>query len=126
MLWAAWLSGAFAQEADSALPGRMVTSQALESKIAEAQAATDMTEEAKTRLVERCRKASRNLHAARDNAASAATFRRMAEGAPAPKGLLSELLDAGKPGGFVDGLDYEIDYGRTGHCSPRPPTRRCA
>ena len=83
MLWAAWLSCACAQEADSALPGWLVTSQALESKLAEAQAATDRTEEAKTQLVELYRKALSNLQTAKDNAASAATFRRRAERAPA-------------------------------------------
>ncbi len=83
LLWATWLSCASAQEADGALPGWLVTSQALESKIAEAEAATDRTEEAKTELIELYRKALSNLQTAKDNAASAATFRRTAEGAPA-------------------------------------------
>ena len=83
LLWAAWLSCAWAQEVDSALPGWLVTSAALESKIAEAEAATERTEEAKTRLIELYRKALSNQQAAKDNAASAATFRRTAEGAPA-------------------------------------------
>ena len=82
-LWAAWLSCACAQESDSALPGWLVTSKTLESKIAEAEAATDRTEEAKTQLSELYRKALSNLQAAKDNAASAATFRRRAERAPA-------------------------------------------
>ena len=83
LLWATWLSCASAQEADGALPGWLVTSQALESKIAEAEAATDRTEEAKTELIELYRKALSNLQTAKDNAASAAKFRRTAEGAPA-------------------------------------------
>ncbi len=50
-LWTAWLSSACAQEAESLLPGWLVTSSTLESKIAEAEGATDRTEEAKTQLV---------------------------------------------------------------------------
>ncbi len=83
MLWAVWPSAASAQAADSALPGWLVTSEVLESKIAEAEAATDRTEEAKTQLIGLYQKALSNLQAAKDNAASAATFRRRAERAPA-------------------------------------------
>jgi hypothetical protein len=70
MLWAAWPPCACAQEADSALPGWLVTSQALESKITETEAATDRNEEAKTKLIELYRKGLSNVQAAKENAAS--------------------------------------------------------
>ena len=109
MLWAAWLSCAFAQEADSALPESLVTSSALESKIAEAQAATDMTEAAKTRLVELYRKALSNLQAARDNEASAATFRRTVENAPAEIQAIEAALAPDARAEPLEGLDADAD-----------------
>ncbi len=109
MLWAAWLSCAFALDADSALPESLVTSSALESKIAEAQAATDMTEEAKTRLVELYRKALSNLQAARDNEASAATFRRTAENAPAEIQAIEAALAPDARAEPLEGLDADAD-----------------
>ena len=104
-LWAAWLSSASAQEADGGLPGWLVTSEALESKIAEAQAATDRTDEAKTRLIDLYRKALSDLQAAKDNAASAATFRRRAERAPAEiRAIRTALTPDGRPEP-MDGLE---------------------
>jgi len=109
MLWAAWPSCACAQEADSALPGWLVTSQALESKLAEAQAATDRTEEAKTQLIELYRKALSNLQAARDNVASAATFRRTAERAPAEIQAIRAALAPDAQAEPLKGLDADSD-----------------
>ena len=109
MLWAAWLSCACAQEADSALPGWLVTSQALESKIAEAEAATDRTEEAKTQLIELYRKALSNRQAAKDNAASAATFRRTAEGAPTEIQAIRAALAPDTEIDPIDGPDADAD-----------------
>jgi hypothetical protein len=83
-LWAACLSCACAQEADSALPGWLVTSQALESKIAEAQAATDRTEEAKTQLIELYRQALSNLQTARAGTFHPAAAHRVAGGETRP------------------------------------------
>ena len=109
MMWAAWPSCAFAREADSALPESLVTSSALESKIAEAQAATDMTEEAKARLVELYRKALSNLQAARDNEASAATFWRTAENAPAEIQAIEAALVSDARAEPLEGLDADAD-----------------
>ena len=109
LLWAAWLSCASAQEADSALPGWLITSQALESKIAEAEAATDRTEEAKTQLIELYRKALSNLQAAKDNAASAATFRRRAERAPAEIQAIRAALAPDAQAAPMEGLDADAD-----------------
>ena len=109
ILWAAWISCAFAQDADSALPGWLVTSQGLESKIAEAQAATDRTEEAKTQLIELYRKALSNLQAAKDSAASAATFRRRAERAPAEIQAIRAALAPDAQAEPMDGLDAAAD-----------------
>jgi potassium efflux system protein len=109
MLWAAWLSCACAQEADSALPGWLVTSEALESKIAETEAATDRTEEAKTQLIELYRKALSNVQAAKDNAASAATFRRRAERAPAEIQAIRAALAPDAQSEPLDGIDAAAD-----------------
>jgi potassium efflux system protein len=87
------------------LPGWLVTSETLESKIAEAEAATDRTEEAKTQLIDLYRKALSNLQAAKDNAASAATFRRRAERAPAEiRAIRAALAPDARPEP-MDGLD---------------------
>jgi len=109
MLWAVWLSSAWAQEPDSALPGWLVTSQALESKISETQAATDRTEEAKTQLIELYRKALSNVQAAKDNVASAATFRRRAERAPAEIQAIRAALAPDAGAEPLDGLDATAD-----------------
>ncbi len=109
LLWATWLSCASAQEADGALPGWLVTSQALESKIAEAEAATDRTEEAKTQLIELYRKALSNLQTAKDNAASAATFRRTAERAPAEIQGIRAALAPDAEAEPMDGPDATAD-----------------
>jgi len=109
VLWAPWVSCLFAQEADSALPGWLVTSQALESKIAEAQAATDRTEEAKTQLIALYRKALSNLQTAKDNAASAATFRRRAERAPAEIQAIRGALAPDAQAEPLKGLDAAAD-----------------
>jgi len=109
MLWAAWPSRACAQEADGALPGWLVTSEALESKIAETEAATDRTEEAKTQLIELYRKALGKVRAAKDNAASAATFRRRAERAPAEIQAIRAALAADARAEPMDGPDAAAD-----------------
>jgi potassium efflux system protein len=109
MLWAVWLSSAWAQEPDSALPGWLVTSQTLESRIAETEAATDRTEEAKTQLTELYRKALSNVQAAKDNAASAATFRRRAERAPAEIKAIRAALAPDAKAEPMDGLDAAAD-----------------
>jgi len=109
MLWAAWLSCAFAQEADSPLPGWLVTSQTLESKLVEAQAATDRTEEAKTRLIERYRMALSNLQTAKDNVALAARFRRTAERAPAEIQAIRAALAPDARAEPLKGLDADSD-----------------
>ncbi|EGV18681.1 MscS Mechanosensitive ion channel [Thiocapsa marina 5811] len=108
-LWAIWLSSACAQEADSLLPGWLVTSEALESKIAETEAATDRTEEAKTRLLELYRKALSNLQAAKDNAASAATFQRRAERAPVEIQSIRAALTPDARGGPLDSLEADAN-----------------
>jgi len=109
MLWAAWPSRACAQEADGALPGWLVTSEALESKIAETEAATDRTEEAKTQLIELYRKALGKVRAAKDNAASAATFRRRAERAPAEIQAIRAALAADARAEPMAGPDAAAD-----------------
>lgn len=109
MLWTVWLSCACAQEADSALPGWLVTAKALESKIAEARTANDRTEEAKTQLIELYRKALSNLQAAKDNAASAATFRRRAERAPAEIQAIRAALAPDARAAPTNGLDADAD-----------------
>ena len=105
ILWAAWLTSAYAQEADSPLPAWLVTSSTLESKIAEAEAQTDRTEEAKTHLIELYRKALSNLQAANDNAASAATFGRRAERAPAEIQAIRAALEPDARADPMDGID---------------------
>jgi len=109
VLWAAWMSAACAQEADSALPGWLIKPATLESKIAEAEAATDRTEEAKTRLIELYRKALSNIQAAKDNAASAATFRRTAERAPAEVQAIRAALAPDAPAEPMVDLDAAAD-----------------
>ncbi|NEX22309.1 mechanosensitive ion channel [Thiorhodococcus mannitoliphagus] len=110
LLWAVWFSCASAQEADRTLPGWLVTSEALESKIAEAEAATDITDEAKTQLIELYRKALSNVQTARDNAASAARFQRSAEGAPAQiQAIRAALAPDAAPADPRDGLDADAD-----------------
>ncbi|EIC20773.1 small-conductance mechanosensitive channel [Thiorhodovibrio frisius] len=83
LLWMASLSLVGAQETESALAASPVTAEALESKIAEVEAATDMPEEAKSRLIELYRKALSHLRTAQDNEAAAAKFEQIAERAPA-------------------------------------------
>ncbi|MTW19597.1 mechanosensitive ion channel domain-containing protein [Allochromatium palmeri] len=109
LLWAAWLSSASAQEAESALPASLVTSQTIESKIAEAQAATDRTEEAKTQLIELYRKALSNLQAAKDNAASATRFRRTAERAPAEIQAIRAALAPDTQAAPLDDLEADAN-----------------
>ena len=79
-----------------ALPASLVTPEVIESKIAEVEAATDLTDEAKTKLVELYRKALSNLQTARSNAEAATAFRRAAETAPAQIQSLREALDESK------------------------------
>ena len=109
ILLAAWFPSSFAQEADSLLPAWLVTSSTLESKIAEAEAETDRTEEAKTQLIELYRKALSNLQTAKDNAATATTFRRRAERAPAEIQAIRAALEPDAGADPMDGLDAAAD-----------------
>ncbi|WP_425338433.1 hypothetical protein [Thiorhodococcus minor] len=87
----------------------MITSKALESKITEAQAATDRTEEAKTQLIELYRKALSNRQAAKDSAAAAARFRRTAELAPVEIQAIRAALSPDAQAEPLDGLDAAAD-----------------
>jgi potassium efflux system protein len=87
----------------------LVTSQTLETKIAETEAATDRTEEAKTQLIGLYRKALSNLQAAKDNTASAAKFRRTAERAPAEIETIRAALAPDVQSEPMDDLDATAD-----------------
>ncbi len=76
-----------------ALPTAVVTPQILESKIAEVEAAADLTEDAKTKLVELYRKAMSNMETARSREDAAAAFGLATETAPAQTQSLREELD---------------------------------
>ena len=79
-----------------ALPPSLVTPEILEAKIAEVEAATDLTDEVKSKLIELHRKALTNLQTARSHAEAAMAFSRAAETAPALIESLREALDEPK------------------------------
>lgn len=108
-LWTGWPSLACAQEDESLSPGWLVTSKALEAKIAEVQAAPDRTDQAKTQLIELYREALSNRQAAKDNTASAFTLRRRAERAPAEIQAIRAVLAADAQAEWMDGLDLAAD-----------------
>ena len=81
-IWPAWLNGA-ATESDSVYAGSTLTPAMLESRIAETEAAADLSEEVRGRLVELYRKALSQIEAARAHEAKVEEYRRAAEIAPA-------------------------------------------
>ena len=74
---------AAAGDLEGALPSSLVSAPVLEARIAEAQDAVDMTDEARDRLVAQYRKSLSNLETAQANEAAAAAYRGTAEDAPA-------------------------------------------
>ena len=77
----------------AALPTTSVTADVLQSRIADVEAATDVTDEARTKLVELYRKALSNLETATSNAQAAEDFRRAAQTAPAQVQAIRESMD---------------------------------
>ena len=86
---------AAAQTADAGPPASLVTSEVLESKIAETEATTGLAEEAKARLVELYRKGLSNLEAARAHKESAVAFQTTVETAPARIQAIRASLEPG-------------------------------
>jgi potassium efflux system protein len=82
IIWPAWLNGA-ATESDSVYAGSTLTPAMLESRIAETEAAADLSEEVRGRLVELYRKALSQIEVARAHEAKVEEYRRAAEIAPA-------------------------------------------
>jgi len=74
---------AAAGDLGGALPSSLVSAPVLEARIAEAQDAVDITDEARDRLVALYRKSLSNLETAQANEAAAAAYRGTAEDAPA-------------------------------------------
>ncbi|MGD8590393.1 MAG: mechanosensitive ion channel protein MscS, partial [Chromatiales bacterium] len=71
----------------------LVTPTILESKIAEVEAAADMPDDTKSKLVELYRKALNSLQTAKNNEEAAETFRRVTETAPVEMQALRERKD---------------------------------
>ncbi|MDX2503227.1 MAG: hypothetical protein QNL62_01935, partial [Gammaproteobacteria bacterium] len=85
---------AFAQEQKSEpIPASLVTTQVLESKIAETEAATSMEDQTKSRLIELYRKAQSNLEKKMSYQADADTFAKARKTAPVETEELRKTLD---------------------------------
>jgi len=82
LLQAVLTLAAAAQDTDGALPSPLVTAAVLEAKIAEAQDATDLTDDARERLIALYRKSLSNLEAARANQEAASAYRDLGKSAP--------------------------------------------
>ncbi|MCG6941405.1 MAG: mechanosensitive ion channel [Thiohalocapsa sp.] len=82
-LLAALAFAAAAEDTVDALPSPLVTAAVLDAKIAEVEAATDLTDEVRQQLIALYRKAQSNLETAQANAGAAAAYRETAETAPA-------------------------------------------
>ena len=111
LLWAGALApGALALEGDGEgiLPASLVTPAVIEAKIAEVEAATDLTDEARSRLVELYRKALSNLEAARADQEAAERLRRGVETAPAEIQAVRAALDPSGIPPAVESLDVTL------------------
>ena len=95
------------QDTEASLPASLVTAAVLESKIAETEAATGLSEETKARFVELYRKALSYLESARANQKSAAAFRRTAKTAPAQIQATRASLEPGAHPAPLDSLDAD-------------------
>lgn len=81
------------QDIGEVLRPALVTSEMLESKIAEAEAAADLPDEAKTKLVELYRKSLSNLQEASANAERTAAFESATRTAPTQTQLIHEKIE---------------------------------
>ena len=93
LLTLTWPVAAAGDDKAAVQPSSLVTPAMLESKIAEIEAAVDLTEEIKSKLVELYRKAFNNLQTASANAEAAEAFRRTTETAPVQTQALREAMD---------------------------------
>jgi potassium efflux system protein len=84
-----------------------VTTSALQAKIEEVEAAPDMEEEAKNKLVRLYRKALNNLQTAKSNAEAAEAFQRAAETAPARIEAIREAMEAAAAASPSDRLEID-------------------
>jgi potassium efflux system protein len=84
------------EEIGEVLRPTLVTSEILKSKIAETEAAPDLPDETKTKLVELYRKALSNLEQAEAHADRAGAFQQATQTAPAQTQLIHEQIEAAK------------------------------
>ena len=88
------LTAAAQVEVQDALPSSLVTPEILAAKIAEVEAAVDLQDESKTRLIELYRRALSNLEEANANAVQASSFEEAARTAPVQTQRIREELEA--------------------------------
>ncbi len=97
------------KDAPSAQPSISVTSEILESKIGEVEAATELQAGVKTQLVELYRNALSNLEEFNANTVRATAFEEATRTAPAQTQVIREQIEASKHTDPVDTLNVSID-----------------
>ncbi len=103
-------AGALALEGDGEgiLPASLVTPAVIEAKIAEVEAATDLADESRGRLIELYRKALSNLEAARADQEATERLRRGVETAPTAIQAVRAALDPSGIPPAVESLDVTL------------------